>query len=99
MHPTEVRDEVVAHYTPQTDDYQVVTFVAPTGHEDDTGPAQGIVLRGIPGQAYGQQISLPLKLSDAEVDDIQFGQTVWLTFATDHVVPFAVTVGPIPPVI
>lgn len=99
MNPTAIDQTVVDHYKPQAGELRVVTFTAPPGHEADTGDAQGVVLNHLPGQAYGHQISLPLTVSDEELTRLQSGEPVWLTFCTEVVVPFAVTVGSLPPVI
>lgn len=97
MQPIEIPQSAMDYYQPQGG--RVITFHAPPGHEDDTGPAGGLVIGGLDGQTYGRQVSLPLELDDAERAAIAEGKPIWLTLAGQSVIPFVVSVGDIPPVI
>lgn len=97
MNPILVPPAAKDHYIPQG--ARLVDFVAPKGHEADTGTASSLVIEGMSGQAYGKQISFPLEVSDEERADIAAGKLVWLTMCTDYVIPFNVSTGDVPPVI
>lgn len=97
MQPIAVPQSAKDHYQPQG--AREVAFHAPPGHEHDTATAGSLIIEGLPDQAYGVQVSLPVMPSDEERADIAAGKPVWLTLCGANVIPFNISVGDVPPVI
>lgn len=94
--PIAVPDEARTQY-PHA---RVIDFGPPRGFtEEQVGRAEAIIIDNLEGQTFGHQVSAPVKLTDAEIEALRAGQPLWLNLGLPRLVPFNISVGPVPPVI
>lgn len=76
-----------------------IDFGPPAGVSDEScGHAGALVEEDILDRAFPDQIHLPMQLEEGELAALQRGEPVWVSIAGRSLAPFAVNVGPTPPV-